>query len=62
MNEKKNEEMKRFVAEYYIEGIEKMGFFNAKSEEEIKNYLIQKYGESIEIIQITKLKGEGIEK
>jgi len=29
--------MKRFVAEYYIEDIEKMGFFNAKNEEEIKN-------------------------
>ena len=58
MNEKENEKMKRFVAEYYIEGIEKMGFFNAKSEEEIKNYLIQKYGGSIEIIQITELKGD----
>jgi signal recognition particle receptor subunit beta len=53
--------MKRFVVEYFIEGIEKMGFFNAKSEEEIKNYLIKKYGKNVEIIQITELKGEGVQ-
>jgi len=65
LEEIKNEEdekMKKFVAEYYIEGgIEKMGFFNAKNEEEVKNYLIKKYGENVKIIQITELKGVGVQ-
>ena len=63
MNEYGNEGIRRFVVEYYTEGGEKMGFFNAKNEEEIKNYLIKKYGESVEIIQITELSSkEGDEK
>jgi len=55
MNEYGNEGTKKFVAEYYTESGEKMGFFNAKSEEEVKNYLIKKYGESVEIINILEL-------
>jgi len=55
MNEYENEGIKRFVAEYYTDGREKIGIFDAKNEEEVKNYIIKKYGESVEITQITEL-------
>jgi len=52
MSENKDTNTKRFVAEYYADGRERMSFFTANSGQEIIDYLKRKYGESVEIIQI----------